>query len=331
MVHDCLERFSKKMLDEKWGWSDIPEDMLSSMAEDCVEDTAESMFTDLFKYSARNEYMINRIKRIMKRTVWALYKQMLAGRFEQVYVERNFDYYLGGESPEDLKVWVNGKIDRMDLYKTDDKVYVKILDYKTGGKSFDITEFYNGLSIQLGVYLEAAMRDMEREYPGKEVVPAGVFYYVTSDPLVEADTKASDEEVDKLLLESLRMDGLCNNDKDIVGLMDDTNEYGKSYVLPISLNKDGSVRSSNSTVSTKEFGLMRDYTNALIEKIAGEILSGKAEVNPFMTDKRTGCDYCAYRAVCRFDPGTPGYEMRPCEAGSWERIEEALDGGKEEE
>ena len=175
------------------------------------------------------------------------------------------------------------------------------------------------------------MRDMEREYPGKEVVPAGVFYYVTTDPLVEADPAASHEEVDKLLLESLRMDGLCNKDTDIVGLMDNINEYGKSYVLPISLNKDGSVRDSKSAVSTKEFGLMRAYTNAMIEKIAGEILSGKAEVNPFMSDKKTGCDYCAYRAVCRFDAGTEGYEMRPCKAGSWEKIEEALEGRKGEE
>lgn len=34
--------------------------------------------------------------------------------------------------------FANGKIDRIDTCEDGDKVYVKVLDYKTGSKAFDV-------------------------------------------------------------------------------------------------------------------------------------------------------------------------------------------------
>lgn len=320
-VHSALELFTRKMMDMDYGWSTLPEDLLESMTDQCVEETADSMFTDLFKSSARNEYMINRIKRLMKRTVWGLKKQMQSGLFEQRYAEYPINFDIKSKDADDLKVWMTGVIDRMDVYKKDDKVYVKIIDYKTGSRDFDITRFYNGLSMQLGVYLEGAMLELSKENPGSEVIPAGIFYYNVNDPIVRGEPGMSEDEAQMSVAKELRMKGLCNNDPEIARTMD-MNCSGASNVLPVTFNKDGSLRDSKAAVSTGNFKDMRRYLDKMICTLAGEILSGKGEINPYGLKEETGCDYCVYRAVCRFDQSIEGFCFRECEEASWNDLKQ---------
>ena len=77
----------------------------------------------------------------------------------------------------------SGKIDRIDTCEDENCIYVKVTDYKTGMKTFDITAFYHGLQLQLPVYLNAAMDLEGRKTKAKEIVPAGIFYYRMQDPL----------------------------------------------------------------------------------------------------------------------------------------------------
>ncbi len=318
-MHKALEVFTAKMMDMNYGWATLPEELMESMAESCVEDAANEELSELFGSSARNNYMINRLKRLMKRTVIGLQKQMQQGEYEQAYVEQKFSFVFNGSDSEkdDLKVWINGKIDRMDVYKKDGRVYVKIIDYKTGSSDFDITKFYNGLSMQLAVYLDAAMRELKKENPDEEVIPAGVFYYNISDPIIKGNPKMTVEEIDKSILKELRMKGLCNNDPDIVRTMDKTIS-GASNVLPVSTNTDGSVSSRNkAAVSTDDFAAMREFLAKMITRLAGEIMSGKAEVCPYELKDKTGCDDCSYRAVCRFDESVEGFTYRECKSAEW--------------
>ena len=83
---------------------------------------------------------------------------------------------------------LKGRIDRMDLCEDEEKLYVKIIDYKSGGTRFDLSALYYGLQLQLVVYLDAAMELVGRSNPGKKLEPAGIFYYNIQDPLVEKRT-----------------------------------------------------------------------------------------------------------------------------------------------
>lgn len=65
----------------------------------------------------------------------------------------------------------------MDVFEDEDKVYVKIMDYKSGSTSFDLALLYHGLQLQLVVYMDAALKMQENRHPGKQAVPAGIFYY----------------------------------------------------------------------------------------------------------------------------------------------------------
>ena len=86
---------------------------------------------------------------------------------------------------EDEELQLRGRIDRMDLCRDEDHVYVKIIDYKSGTTSFDLAALFYGLQLQLVVYMDAAVEMEERRHPDKEVVPAGIFYYHIGDPIAD--------------------------------------------------------------------------------------------------------------------------------------------------
>ena len=94
----------------------------------------------------------------------------------------------------------SGKIDRIDTCEDENRVYVKVTDYKTGRKVFDITSFYHGLQLQLPVYLNAALEAEGKRYPGKEIVPAGIFYYRIQDPIVAREK--TDEKTEESILKN---------------------------------------------------------------------------------------------------------------------------------
>ena len=112
---------------------------------------------------------------------------------------------------------------------------------------------------------------------------------------------------------------MCNDDPDIVRLMDKDID-GASEILPVSVNKDGSIRNTGPAVSTENFAAMRDYMHKLISDMAGRIMSGDARIDPYELKEHTGCEYCAYKSVCGFDPTLDGFETRKCIPGSWDMV-----------
>ena len=146
----------------------MPEERRTELIDESVESSVLDYGNTVLFSSARNEYMIYRIKRLIRRSVWALTRQMEQGDFKPAGYEFKFG---------------SGKIDRIDTCEDENRVYVKVTDYKTGRKVFDITSFYHGLQLQLPVYLNAALEAEGKRYPGKEIVPAGIFYYRIQDPM----------------------------------------------------------------------------------------------------------------------------------------------------
>src|SRR5699024_7999292 len=174
----------------------------------------------ILKSSARNTYMIERTRRILRRTVWALQEQLKKGEFSP----EGFEVSIGG-----------GRIDRLDILEEEDKVYVKIIDYKTGNTSFDLLALYHGLQLQLMIYLDAALTAEKKKHPDKEVEPAGIFYYNIKDPMLLENIEADIQEVDQKILKELKMNGLLQADKEVAEKLDHT-----LTSIPASFNKDGS-------------------------------------------------------------------------------------------
>ena len=111
------------------------------------------------------------------------------------------------------------------------------MDYKSGATGFDLTALYNGLQLQLAVYLNAAVALEKKDHEGKTIIPAGLFYFPMKDPMISSEVDLDDAGIQDALFKELALDGLCNADEEIIHLMD--KECGsKSKILPVSFNKD---------------------------------------------------------------------------------------------
>lgn len=306
LFHRSMERFSGKIAQEGYSWTSIPDGVREEFIEESVEKSIVDYGNTILYSTARNEYIITRLKRMLKRTVWALTKQLEKGDF----IPEGFEIvYDSGVMPLDPKnaMRLYGKIDRIDTYEADDEVYVKVIDYKTGTKAFDLGELYHGLQMQLVVYMNAALDMEQQKHAKKKVIPAGLFYYQMKDPLIG---KEADEELrDDKMLKELCPDGVVNSDAEIIEHLDRT-ITGQSLVIPVSKNKDGSLSKTSSALSTSEMEVLSRFARHKTREIGRRILSGDVEAAPYVLGEKTGCSYCPYKGICGFDEKIPGYTYR---------------------
>lgn len=329
VFHGVLEKYSHLLSESEYSWFDIPDEKSWEYVEVAMESYAVEYGGTILFSSARNEYMITRMKRILKRTVSALSEQVRKGRFIPS------DYEISFSSMEDVatlnvalspeeKLKIRGRIDRMDIYETPDKVYVKIIDYKSGNKSFDMVALYYGLELQLVVYLNAAMEIQKKRTAQKEVVPAGILYYHVEDPIIERSTLSSAEQMDeeainRKIISALTMNGLVNSEEEIIRNMD-MDCVTKSDIIPVSFLKSGGVAQSSSVASTEEFKWISDYVNHKVKELGSRILEGHIEVNPYQSGTDCSCTYCPYSGICGFDENSEGYQMRTFESMKREEV-----------
>ncbi|HBA63804.1 MAG TPA: helicase-exonuclease AddAB subunit AddB [Lachnospiraceae bacterium] len=292
LLHRALERFSGKVRESGYTWITLPEEEQTRLIRESVEESITEYGNMALYSNARNEYLITRIVRMMQRTVWALTRQLEHGNFEPEGYEVNFR---------------GGKIDRIDTYETDDTVYVKVMDYKTGMQSFDMTALYHGLQMQLVIYLDAALSLETRRHPGKEIVPAGIFYYRIKDPVVAREVDP--QQLEEAILKELKLDGIVNSDEVVLRNLDREME-GTSFVIPAGRKKDGSLQKTSRTATTEEFRVLREYTRKKTDTMREQIEEGEIAITPYEMGTRTACDYCKFRHVCKFEPKLPGYAYR---------------------
>ena len=314
IFHRALELFSQKLERSKYNWFNVPDHVRDLLMEQSVEETVETYGSRIFFASARNQYTIQRMKRILRRSVWALHEQIKAG----VFIPSGFEIsFLAAEDlnavnlalGESKRMRLKGRIDRIDTCMDGDKVYVKVIDYKSGNTSFDLVSFYYGLQLQLVVYLNAAL-EMERKlHPEKEIVPAGIFYYRLKDPLAEGEHGQTQEEVEDAMLKRLRPDGIVNDDPAVVEKLD-TGFEKASRVIPVSKKADGSWSAVSSVASTNQLQALSGFVQSKLETLGKEMMDGKIQVKPYRRKKNTACDYCVFADLCGFDRKIPGSAFR---------------------
>lgn len=332
VFHGVLELFSKKLEAEGYSFLDFPEAIGRQFVEEAIQAyVAEYGETILFA-NARNAYMISRIRRIMLRTVFSLQEQLKKGvflpdKFEVSFSQMEDISSLNIALSEDEKMKLKGRIDRVDTYEEEDSVYVKVIDYKSGNKQFDLVALYYGLQLQLVVYMNAAMEQQKKKNPAKEIIPAAILYYHVHDPLIMPERELSEEEIQEKILASLQMNGVVNEEEKIVNLLDRTFDT-KSDVIPVERKKDGSLSARSSVMSREELQAVSTYVNQKIYQIGTRILQGDIAINPYEKGKTEACTYCAYKSVCGFDGKIPGYKKRKLDNLSkeeaMERIEEEV-------
>lgn len=380
MFHEILQRYCVHLEeDPQYDWFDVTREAQTKLLSEAMEEAVLAMPNESLLETERGAYMLERIRRIMERSVWALTKQIRSGSFRPVGYE--VEFFLDAQeqaeaandagvdqadadntdadqtaasdagadeaaaaddagadnagtversadepSAQESRLRLVGRIDRVDTYETEGKLYVKVVDYKSGDTAFQLLNLYYGQQLQLVVYLNAAMEQLKRKNPDREIVPAGIFYYHLDDPMV--DEAESEEEILDKILKELKPKGLLSAEPEAYLHMDE-GLTGASKVIPLTLNQDGSVRQSASVVTGERFHSLSRFVSRTILRQEERIRSGEIAPEPYRLDDATGCDYCAYRSVCGFDPKLPGYHYEKKESLKPEEIWERI--GKEAE
>lgn len=317
VYHAVLENFAGKLAESNLTWWDFTENFAAKAVKESVEAYAATYGETVLYSSARNEYAITRMSRILTRTVLTLQKHLKQGSFQPDDYELSFRFAEDLDSihvdlSEDEKMHLQGRIDRIDVSEDAEHVYVKVIDYKSGNRKFDLAALYYGLQLQLVVYMNAAMEMESRKHPDKEIVPAALLYYHIDDPTIETPVELTDEQINEQILAKLRMNGVVNSDPGVVERLDRYMQ-DKSVVIPVEKKKDGSFSARSGVLSREEMQLISSYVDAKIRSIGREILDGKIAANPYEKGNEEACTYCAYKKVCGFDGSIPGYEKRQLE------------------
>ena len=204
------------------------------------------------------------------------------------------------------------------------------MDYKSGSTSFDLSLLYRGLQLQLVVYLDAAMDLLKRRNPGKQVEPAGIFYYHIADPSVEREEGMTEEDAEAAILRKLRMNGLANSNLEVIRHMDKEIET-ESDVIPVALKNGILQEAKSSAAGGKRFSRLTGFVKDSLIRMGEEILDGETAVNPYKQGNRTACDYCPYHSICGFDLKTKGYGFRRFRPMKAEEIWKEIEGEEEED
>ncbi len=292
LFHGAIEYFSKKVEQSDYTWNTLPEHIQEEFVKASVDACIVDYDNSILYSTARNEYVIQRLTRMVRRSIWALRKQLERGDF----VPAGFEVSYGG-----------GKIDRIDICEDEDRLYVKIVDYKTGEKALDLGELCYGLQMQLVVYMNAALEMQKQQHPDKIVIPAGIFYYRVKDPIVSKPDLG--QNVDELILKELRPDGLVQADETVLAHLD-RNFVGASYTIPVTRTQSGGISKASKVLSEDDFVTISKFAKKKVEQIKDRILGGDAQTMPYRLGEHTGCDYCPYHAVCGFEENIPGYQYQ---------------------
>lgn len=317
VYHAVLENFAGKLAESGRTWWDFDENFATQAIKEAVEGYAATYGETVLYSSARNEYAITRMSRILTRTVLTLQQHLKQGSFQPDDYELSFRFAEDLDSihvdlSEEEKMHLQGRIDRIDVSEDAEHIYVKVIDYKSGNKKFDLAALYYGLQLQLVVYMNAAMELESRKHPDKEIVPAALLYYHIDDPTIETPVELTQEQINEEILTKLRMNGVVNSDPAVVERLDRFLQ-DKSKVIPVEKKKDGSFSARSGILSREELHVVSAYVDTKIRQIGREILDGKIAANPYEKGNEEACTYCAYKKVCGFDGSIPGYEKRQLE------------------
>lgn len=321
LYHELLSRFSEGLTARGLSWNDFTKEQGEEILEEAIQAYTAEFEKSILYSSARNEYVIHMLRQVMGRTIETLQYQLQKGVFRPKGFELSFqtmedlgsvNFNLSGEE----RVRLKGRIDRLDVCEDADHVYVKVIDYKSGKKDFDLISVYHGLTLQLVLYMNVAMECEAKLHPDKKIVPAGLLYYRLENPIVEREEATTEEAINQAIHKELRMAGIVNADADVATKMDETIiDGGRSDTIPVQINKDGSLGATSKAYSENALETISSYVNWKIRDISRSILQGNIHKNPYEYKERNACEFCQYKEVCGFDEAGQGY--------SYHRIDDA--------
>lgn len=303
LLHDCLASFAAVVAERNLNWRALQREECDAIVEELMEQKLPLHNNGVMVSSFRYRYLAQRLKRVSRRAIWVLTEHIQKGDFEPLMHEVSFGSEgtfppLQVELNDGQSIYLEGRIDRIDLLQEQNTTYVKIIDYKTGERQLSLADVYFGLSLQLFVYLAAVLNN-QSESELMSWKPAGLFYFKVDDPLVPSEDKEL-SRIEEQIRKALKMKGLVLKDVQIARSMDRDLQLS-SNILPAGIKQNGDFTASSSALNEEDFRALLCYIQRLLQGLGNEMLQGKILIEPVKTEKQKACDYCIYHAICQFD------------------------------
>lgn len=336
-MHEILDEFTNKVKRERISWSELNSERCRSIVSDLIERKLIEDSNSILNSSKKYKYFTNRFKRVIAKSVSVLAEQMRKGQFEIFSNEFQFGNLRDGapiklELPSGEDVYLTGRIDRIDSLDLNGNTYIRVIDYKSGSKKFDLNELYYGLQIQLLVYLDAILKNSQYILH-TQAMPGAILYFKIDDPIIKSKSELQDEEIRKQVLDKLKMNGLLLKDAELVKAMDNDMET-YSLVIPATFKKDGDFSSNSSVITEEQFNILREYVNFKMIELCEDMLSGKIRIEPCKNQRTAYCDYCDYSAICQFDTSIKDNKyklvLKKDDKEIWNDMIEKVKGGSED-
>ena len=295
-VHAVLESTSKAVMD-KGGFHAVSLEETVSIAKEHAESYIRQRFSDLD--SQRVQYLFQRNIQEMEMVVRELWRELSQAKYIPAAFELEFGdgcRMPGVEIPNSaMEAVIRGKVDRVDVWQRGESSYFRVVDYKTGKTTFDYCDVFNGVGMQMLLYLFALERSGGKIMPGKRI-SAGVQYFPARADYLPGKHALTAEEAESARMKSWKRSGLLLSDLDSLQAMDATE---KLEILPCKV-KDGVV--SGDVATHVQMGQLRDYITKWLQGMVNDIASGNIEPNPYTRGNNfDACTYCPYGGVCHKD------------------------------
>ncbi len=326
IYHEALEKYSKKLDYTQDDWFSVSDEKRDELASEAIDETIDEYSGYGIFDTAQDSHMVERMKNIFRQTVWALTTQIRKGSFVPERFE--FSFFESLDMEGDVQVDIKGRVDRTDTYTDDGRMFIKVLDYKSGNTAFDLVKLYYGTQLQLAVYMDGVMEQKKQTNTSVSVEPGGMLYYHIDDPVIDLtdispDETLSEEEIDRMILRMLKPDGLINSDEKAYRGMDADFEKD-SDVIPVKLKKDQTPDAYSKVASKEEFEVITEFARNKLREIGKDIYNGAVEVNPIKTKKIDSCAFCGYQSICRFGSKIPGFSARSFKGGKKDDVIEHM-------
>ncbi len=296
-MHAAMERFSQRLQAIRFDLGNLDEGQVATMMMGETARLADEFQYGLLKGSARLSWTGGNLQRTCTVAAATFARQLLSGDFvpygQEVRFGKGSFPPAAIQMPDGSHCYLQGRIDRMDVWRAGETDFLRVIDYKSGRATIDVHDAVNGLDMQTWLYLYA-LRQLWARVGGRPAVAAGAFIFPLIDPWVE---EGDEEEQERR--KALRMRGWCLNDTAVIAAMDRNAAGGKSELYGFNASRKSGVH-DNKTVD-KALELIAGNAR---ESIAS-IRKGHVGTKPWRSGKETACGSCPYGALCRFDVCDP--------------------------
>ena len=298
--HRCLREFSIRI--KQLDLSQLSEERVQEIFDTCVDELAAEYEEGIFKYKDSYGFMLSRMRDAGKRAAWRGVRAVQGSAFRPAAFEASFDKGAEGTLPEinmeNKDAYICGRMDRIDIAQTDEQKMVRVIDYKTGSKKFMLETFFEGVDLQLAIYMAALAEGY------KDAIVAGCYYFPLGSATV--NLKEADEDdvmVQQQIAENFSMSGFTCNAEAV------TAATGNEQMIK-----------SAAKFTPEEMELINAWCLLLAQDFVEGMLQGEIDKNPIeLKTEGTSCTYCPYNAACLFENGLYGDVFRRIRFGARDR------------